>query len=119
MAQISSVASINCRIARAPFGHGGSTATQIRGRRFRLAHEPGAVATHAVEEYSKHAEECQKLADLTAKPEDKRVFEDLAQAWKRLADLRKNEVELETKPLTFLGLCSQLWSHMWSHTSKH
>jgi hypothetical protein len=76
-------------------------------------------AVHAVEEYSKHAEECRKLADLTAKPEDKRVFEDLAQTWKRLADLRKNEVELETKPLTFLGLCSHFWSHMWSHTSKH
>jgi len=72
-----------------------------------------------VEEYSKHAEECRKLADLTAKPEDKRVFEDLAQTWKRLADLRKHEVELETKPLTFLGLCSHLWSRMWSHTSKH
>src|SRR5262249_58705683 len=34
----------------------------------------GAVATHSVEEYSKHAEECRKLADLTAKPEDKRVL---------------------------------------------
>ena len=31
-------------------------------------------AVHAVEEYSKHAEECRKLADLTAKPEDKRVL---------------------------------------------
>ena len=35
-------------------------------------------AIPTVAEYNKHAEECRKLADLTAKPEAKKAFEDLA-----------------------------------------
>ncbi len=73
---------------------------------------------HSVAEYIKHAEECRKLAVLTANPKDKKVFEDIAQTWERLAELSKHDAEPETKPLTFLGLCSHLWTQLWSHTSK-
>jgi hypothetical protein len=73
---------------------------------------------HTVAEYSKHAEECRKLADLTSNPEDKKVFEDIAQTWERLADLSKNDAEPENKPLTFLGLCSHLWTELRLYTSK-
>jgi hypothetical protein len=73
---------------------------------------------HTAAEYSKHAEECRKLADQTANPEDKKVFEDIAQTWEKLAELSKNDAEPESKPLTFLEMCSHLWTHLWSHTSK-
>jgi hypothetical protein len=45
-------------------------------------------------------------------------IKDIAQTWERLAELSKHDAEPEAKPLTFLGLCSHLWTQLRSHTSK-
>jgi hypothetical protein len=48
-----------------------------------------------VSEYRQHAEECRKLAKLAANLEDSKVFEDMAQKWDMLADLRIGDIEPE------------------------
>jgi len=49
----------------------------------------------AVAEYRMHAGNCRELANLMAKPSDKEIFERLAQAWLKLAELRKRDREPE------------------------
>ena len=46
-----------------------------------------------VSEYRQRAEEYRKLAKLAASPEDSNLFEDMAQKWDMLADLRIGDVE--------------------------
>jgi hypothetical protein len=72
---------------------------------------------HTAAEYSKHAEECRKQAGLTADPQDKKSFEDIAQSWERLAELSKHDAETQSKSQTFLEMCSHLWTHLWSKKS--
>ena len=43
-------------------------------------------------EYLKHAGECRRLAELMAALEDKKVLEQLAQIWKRLAGMRQEDI---------------------------
>jgi hypothetical protein len=53
------------------------------------------VFMRAVAEYRMHAVNCRELANLMAKPSDKEIFERLAQAWLKLAELRKRDREPE------------------------
>lgn len=46
-------------------------------------------------EYRKQAEECRKLARQMAVPEDKEAFEQLAENWEKLAELRKDDLVAE------------------------
>ena len=46
-----------------------------------------------VSEYRQRAEEYRKLAKLAASPEDSDLFEDMAQKWDMLADLRIDDIE--------------------------
>jgi hypothetical protein len=56
-----------------------------------------------VSEYRQRAEESRKLAKLAASPEDRNLFEDMAQKWDMLADLRIGDIEPEDpKRLQFL-----------------
>ena len=48
-----------------------------------------------VSEYRQRAEEYRKLAKLAASPEDSNLFEDMAQKWDMLADLRIGDIEPE------------------------
>jgi hypothetical protein len=53
--------------------------------------EPNGI----VSEYRQRAEEYRKLAKLAASPEDSNLFEDIAQKWDMLADLRIGDIEPE------------------------
>src|SRR6516162_5991528 len=48
-----------------------------------------------VSEYRQRAEEYRKLAKLAASAEDSNLFEDMAQKWDMLADLRIGDIEPE------------------------
>jgi hypothetical protein len=48
-----------------------------------------------VAQYTKHAEDCRKLAKRTPNPEDRRALEDMARLWERLAEDRRRSVERE------------------------
>jgi hypothetical protein len=39
-----------------------------------------------VAEYRRNAEECRKLAKLVFKPDDKKILEEMATTWDKLAD---------------------------------
>jgi hypothetical protein len=41
----------------------------------------------AVADYIKHAMDCRTLAERTTQPDDKRLLEELAQAWEKVAAL--------------------------------
>jgi Skp family chaperone for outer membrane proteins len=45
-----------------------------------------------VAEYQAHANECRKIAARMARPEDKELLEQLAQAWEKVAKLRKRHI---------------------------
>jgi hypothetical protein len=45
--------------------------------------------------YRQRAQACRKLAKLAANLEDRKVFEDTAQKWELLADLRIGDIESE------------------------
>jgi hypothetical protein len=45
-----------------------------------------------VSEYRQRAEEYRKLAKFAASPEDSNLFEDMAQKWDMLADLRIGDI---------------------------
>ena len=48
----------------------------------------------SVTEYRKHAEECRKLAQQAAAPEDRRAFQEIAESWELMANLRgRRDVE--------------------------
>jgi hypothetical protein len=44
-----------------------------------------------VTEYRKHAEKRWELANFTTEPTNKEILERLAEAWEKLADLRKRD----------------------------
>jgi hypothetical protein len=46
----------------------------------------------AVVDYIKHAIECRTLAERTTQPDDKRVFEEIAKAWEKIAALRQQDL---------------------------
>jgi hypothetical protein len=46
-------------------------------------------AYRRVAEYQAHANDCRKMAARMARPEDKELLEQLAQAWEKVAKLRK------------------------------
>jgi hypothetical protein len=48
-----------------------------------------------VSEYRQRAEGCRKLAKLAASLEERKAFEDMAQKWEMLADLRIGDIESE------------------------
>jgi Skp family chaperone for outer membrane proteins len=45
-----------------------------------------------VAEYQAHANECRKIAARMARPEDKDLLEQLAQAWEKVAKLRERHI---------------------------
>ena len=45
-----------------------------------------------VSEYKHHAKACRELAALMSKPEDKKILEDLARAWDKVAKLRESDL---------------------------
>ena len=47
-----------------------------------------------VSEYRQRAEECRKLAELAAKPEDWAHFLEMAQTWELLDKQRKSDIRL-------------------------
>jgi hypothetical protein len=49
-------------------------------------------AMRTLAEYLKHAEECRRLAESMAAPEDKRLLQELAQTWERLARMRQKDI---------------------------
>ena len=50
-----------------------------------------------VAEYRTHADKCRELANLITTPVDKKILEEMAQSWEKLADLRKRDREPERK----------------------
>jgi hypothetical protein len=48
-----------------------------------------------VEQCRERAEACRKLAKQMARPEDKKILEELAQAWEKLVELRRDDIEPE------------------------
>jgi hypothetical protein len=53
----------------------------------------------SVAEYKHRAEECHGLAQRSTKPEDRGAFEEMAQTWELLADLREKELSRNSKSL--------------------
>jgi hypothetical protein len=49
-------------------------------------------------EYKRHAQECREQAKRMQWPEDRDVFERLAQIWQKLADLREHHPEPQPEP---------------------
>jgi hypothetical protein len=50
---------------------------------------------NTVAEYRTHAEKCRQLANSMTTPVDHQIFDWMAQAWEKLADLRKLDREPE------------------------
>ena len=48
-----------------------------------------------VAEYRTHADKCRELANLVTTPTEKKILEEMAQSWEKLADLRKRDREPE------------------------
>jgi hypothetical protein len=46
----------------------------------------------ATAEYLQHAIACRTLADRVTQPQDKKILEELAQAWERIAALREHDL---------------------------
>ena len=46
----------------------------------------------AVADYIKHAIECRTLAERMTQSDDKRILEELAQAWEKIAALRQQDL---------------------------
>jgi hypothetical protein len=53
------------------------------------------VSLRTVAEYRVHADKCRELANLVTTPTEKRILEEMAQSWEKLADLRKRDRESE------------------------
>jgi hypothetical protein len=61
----------------------------------------------AAAEYRKQAEECRRLAQQMAAPEDKRTLQELAETWEMLAKLHDRELIPENKASSILDLIKQ------------
>ena len=48
-----------------------------------------------VAEYRTHAKKCRELANLVTTPTEKKILEEMAQSWEKLAELRKSDRESE------------------------
>jgi hypothetical protein len=48
-----------------------------------------------VAEYRTHADKCRELASLITTPIEKKILEEIAQSWEKLAELRKRNREQE------------------------
>lgn len=48
-----------------------------------------------VAEYRIHADKCRELANLIPTPTEKKILEEIARSWEKLADLRKRDREPE------------------------
>jgi hypothetical protein len=48
-----------------------------------------------VAEYKIHADKCRELGNLVTTPTEKRILEEMAQSWEKLAELRKRDRESE------------------------
>jgi hypothetical protein len=48
-----------------------------------------------VAEYRTHAKKCRELANLVTTPTEKKILEEMAQSWEKLADLREGDRESE------------------------
>jgi hypothetical protein len=46
----------------------------------------------AVTDYLKHALECRTLAERIRQPDDKRILEEMAEAWEKMAALRQQDL---------------------------
>jgi hypothetical protein len=55
----------------------------------------GGCPMRTVAEYRIHADKCRELANLVATPTEKKILEEMAQSWEKLADLRKGDRESE------------------------
>jgi hypothetical protein len=53
------------------------------------------VSMRTVAEYITHADKCRELANLVTTPTEKRILEEMAQSWEKLAELRKRDRESE------------------------
>jgi hypothetical protein len=53
------------------------------------------VSMRTVAEYIIHADKCRALAILVTTPTEKRILEEMAQSWEKLAELRKRDRESE------------------------
>jgi hypothetical protein len=49
-------------------------------------------ATRTLAEYLKHAEECRQMAESMVAPADKRLLQELARTWERLAAARQKDI---------------------------
>jgi alkylhydroperoxidase family enzyme len=58
-------------------------------------HCDGCVVMDMVEEYRTRAGKCRELANSMTTPVDQQIFDWMAQAWEKLADLRKLDREPE------------------------
>jgi hypothetical protein len=47
---------------------------------------------HPIAEYLQHAIACRELAERMTQPGDKKIFEELANAWERIAALRERDL---------------------------
>jgi hypothetical protein len=48
-----------------------------------------------VAEYRIHADKCRELANLVTTPTEKKILEEMAQSWEKLAELRQRDRESE------------------------
>ena len=46
----------------------------------------------AIADYLHHAMLCHRLAEAMAEPKDKKILEELARAWERMAAMRENDL---------------------------
>ena len=46
----------------------------------------------AVAEYLQHAMECRTLAERVTQPQDRKILEELAEAWEKVAALRERDL---------------------------
>ena len=62
---------------------------------FRARHTNESSVSTTVAEYRIHADKCRELANLVTTPTEKRILEEMAQSWEKLAELRKRDRESE------------------------
>jgi hypothetical protein len=64
-----------------------------------------------VAEYKIHADKCRELANLVTTPTEKRILEEMAQSWEKLAELRRRDRESEREAHCEAGETSDAHPH--------
>ena len=64
-----------------------------------------------VAEYKNHADKCRELGNLVTIPTEKRILEEMAQSWEKLAELRKRDRESEREAPCEAGETSDAHPH--------